>query len=156
MSYDVCGYVCFLPTQEVDVNLKDYISKSEIGIAKIGKEQLYNFPVDLLPKEHSYVFLIGDKPNYPNASYLIDYLDYVAEAEIGFPVVAKDRLNILLDTLHEIFIITNAKKMVVAITDSNQIQTIKKINLSELYDVIHSDFIAHQAPPDTLYEITAA
>jgi len=50
--------------------------------------------------------------------------------------------------------IANAQKMVVALTECNQIETVKKIRLSELYDVIHADFEEYQAPPDTLYEIT--
>jgi hypothetical protein len=155
MSNDVCGYVYSLLSQEVMGALNDYIESSEIGITKIIKEQLYNFPDELLPMESSYIFLIGDRPDYPNATYLIDYIDYSSEADIGFPVHAKARLDILLNALSDIFIITNARKMVVAITDCNQIQTIKKIKIAELYDVIHADFEEYQAPPDTLYEISA-
>ncbi|MEX6162710.1 hypothetical protein AB6G16_14420 [Proteus mirabilis] len=93
------------------------------------------------------------RPNYPNATYLIDYLDYAPEAEIGFPCGAKERLNILLNVLGDIFVMTGAQKMVVALTECNQIEKVKRIKLSEMRDIIHADFEEYQAPPDTLYEI---
>ncbi|ELY3624070.1 hypothetical protein SMX14_003318, partial [Cronobacter malonaticus] len=74
---------------------------AKIGIAKIKKEELYNFPNELIPTSDCYAFLISDRPHYPNASYLIDYMDYVPEADIGFPVEGKARLNILLDMLSD-------------------------------------------------------
>jgi hypothetical protein len=43
--------------------------------------------------------------------------------------------------------------MVVSLNECEQIETIKKIHLSDLYEVIHADFEKYQAPPDTLYEI---
>lgn len=38
-------------------------------------------------------------------------------------------------------------------TECNHIEKIKKIKFSEMREVIHADFEAYQAPPDTLYEI---
>ncbi|MGG7448524.1 hypothetical protein ACQ3G7_20920 [Kosakonia oryzendophytica] len=154
MSNDVCGYISPSLDLEGENNLDRYKKNQKIGIIEIGKEQLYNFPVGFLPMDGCYAFLIGDRPDYPNATYLIDYLDYAPEADIGFPLSGKERLNILLDVLRDIFIITNAKKMVIALTDGNQIEHTRKIKFSELYDVIHADFELHEAPPDTLYEIT--
>ncbi|EGU4502648.1 hypothetical protein HVC08_002265 [Salmonella enterica] len=154
MSNDVCGYIEPPLSIKASNDLKNYIARQNIGIVSIQKSQLYNFPIDFLPTDGSYIFLISDRPGYSNASYLIDYLDYAPEADIGFPPVAKERLNILLDVLVDIFRITDAKKMVVALTECNQIETIKKIKLSKLYDIIHTDFEEYQAPPDTLYEIT--
>lgn len=43
--------------------------------------------------------------------------------------------------------------MVVSLNECEQIETVKKIQLSDLYEVIHADFEKYQAPPDTLYEI---
>lgn len=154
MSNDVCGFIEPPLNQEQKCALNEYVKQLKIGVSEIPKEQLYNFPADLLPADDAYVFLVGDRPDYPNASFLIDYLDYAPEADIGFPTGAKDRLNILLDTLLEMFMITNAQKMVVALTDCNQITTTKKINISEYYNVIHADFEKYKSPPDTLYEIS--
>ena len=154
MSNDIFG--CLWPPLNAEGlrNLNDYTKFQKIGIAKIKKEELYNFPNELIPTSDCYSFLISDRPHYPNASYLIDYLDYAPEADIGFPVEGKARLNILLDVLSDIFSITNAQKMLVALTECSQIETIKKIKLCEIYDVIHKDFELYQGPPDTLYEIT--
>ncbi|CCJ72182.1 hypothetical protein BN137_1547 [Cronobacter condimenti 1330] len=44
--------------------------------------------------------------------------------------------------------------MLVALTECSQIETIKKIKLCELYDVIQADFELYLGPPDILYEIT--
>lgn len=155
MSNDVCGYISPSLSREREEILEEYISSKEIGISEITAEQLYNFPTEFTPSEDFFVFLIGDRSGYPNATYLIDYDEYDPETSgIGFPPGAKVRLNILLDTLVDMFRITNAQKMVVALTECNQIDTIKRIKLSELYDVIHADFEEYQAPPDTLYEIT--
>jgi hypothetical protein len=155
MSNDVCGYIFPSLSREKEEILEEYISSKEIGISEITAEQLYNFPTEFIPSEDFFAFLIGDRPGYPNATYLIDYDEYDPEtSDIGFPPGAKVRLNILLDTLVDMFRITNAQKMVVALTECNQIDTIKRIKLSELYDVIHADFEEYQAPPDTLYEIT--
>lgn len=156
MSNDVRGYIEL--SNGVDVTpLKTFIEKKyDIGIGPINSDELYNFPPTALPDSNkiNFIFAIGDDNEYYNASYLIDYMDYAPEADIGFPTKAKDRLNILLDTLVDLIKITHATKMMVALTECNQIETIKKIKLSELYDVIHADFEEYQAPPDTLYEIT--
>lgn len=154
MSNDVCGFIEPPLSQEVKDALNEYINGLEIGISDIRRDQLYNFPDDMLSMDNSYSFLIGDKKGYPNASYLIDFITYAPEANIGFPNGAKERLEILLDTLVNMFSITNAQKMVVALTECNQIETIKKIKISQLYDVVVADFEEYQAPPDTLYEIS--
>lgn len=155
MSNDVSGYITPPLTPAVKDILASYIFQREIGIYRIHKNELYNFPADMLPVDDAFIFSIGDRPGYPNATYLIDYDEYAPEKlHMGFPPRGKDRLTILLDTLVDMIKITNAKKMVVALTDSNQIETIKKIKLSDLYDVIYSDFEEYQGPPDTLYEIT--
>ncbi|MDY0972289.1 hypothetical protein [Siccibacter turicensis] len=157
MSNDVCGYIFPAIDMTHKDMLKKYISTCETGIDIINKDQLYNFPKDMDPTEDLFCFLIGDRPDYPNATYLIDYCQYdpvSAHLDIGFPADPRDRLNILIETLKDIFNVSGAVKMVVAITECNQIETIKKIKLPELYDVIHADFEEYQAPPDTLYEIT--
>lgn len=104
-------------------------------------------------KQKQFIFVIGDDNEYFNASFLIDYIDYAPEADIGFPNIAEDRLNILFNVMSEIIKITNASKMVISLTDSCEIETLKKINFSEMREIIHADFEAYQAPPDTLYEI---
>lgn len=114
--------------------------------------------MDFEPADNTYIFLIGDRPGCPNATYLTDYCQYdpiSSYDDIGFPANPGDRLDILLTVLQDIFNISGANKMVIALTECNQIETVKKIKFSELYNVIHADFEECQAPPDTLYEITS-
>lgn len=155
MSNDVCGYVTAELNIELAKNLADFIKKNELGIQEISKGELYNFPSNYMPVDGEYCFLIGDVPGHPNATYLIDYYQYdPVTADIGFPANPKERLDILIDTLIDIINVTKATKMVVAITECNQIDNIKKIKLLEMRDAIHADFEKYQAPPDTLYEVT--
>ena len=154
MSNDVRGYIYYLGEEDL-TSLIDFIEKKyNIGIKNIGINELYNFPDIMLPnKQKQFIFVIGDDNEYFNASFLIDYIDYAPEADIGFPNIAEDRLNILFNVMSEIIKITNASKMVISLTDSCEIETIKKINFSEMREIIQADFEAYQAPPDTLYEI---
>ncbi|MCX8745334.1 hypothetical protein J3U68_07925 [Snodgrassella sp. B3882] len=154
MSNDVRGYIYHLGEEDL-TSLIDFIEKKyNIGIKNIGINELYNFPDLMLPnKQKQFIFVIGDDNEYFNASFLIDYIDYAPETNLGFPNIAEDRLNILFNVMSEIIKITNASKMVISLTDSCEIETIKKINFSEMREIIHADFEAYQAPPDTLYEI---
>lgn len=156
MSNDVRGYIELPNKVDISASIDSIANKNDIGIGLIQINELYNFPEPTLPEKErdNFLFVIGDDNQYYNASYLIDYMDYAPEADIGFPTDAKERLNILLNTLSDMFNVTNTQKMVIALTECNQIETVKKIKFSELYDVIHADFEECQAPPDTLYEIT--
>jgi hypothetical protein len=153
MSNDVCGYIELILNKFNINKLDKFIVDSQLGIQKISKNELYNYPDNLIPNDNIFTFLIGDVPGYPNATYLIDYEQYAPNTDIGFPANPKERLNILIDTLIDMIKITNASKMVVSMTECNQIEIIKRINFSEMRDVIHADFEEYQGPPDTLYEI---
>ena len=126
---------------------------SLLGIERIPKNELYNYPDYLIPNGNVFSFIIGDVPGYPDATYLTDYGEYAPDADIGFPTNPKERLDILINTLIDMIKITHASKMVVSINECDQIETIKKIKFAEMRDVIHADFAKYQAPPDTLYEI---
>ncbi|HHE6471086.1 TPA: hypothetical protein ACPFI9_003757 [Providencia rettgeri] len=157
MSNNVYGYLQPEIGTTIDFNLLEkYMADTPLNIRVITKMELFNYPDEYLPEDGCFIFDIADGKNSINATYLIDYLEYDPEtADIGFPSDPKERLNILLDTLSEMIKISNAKKMVVSLNECEQIETIKKIRVFELYDVIHADFEEYQAPPDTLYEIIA-
>ncbi|KAF2406607.1 hypothetical protein SAMN04490179_4443 [Pseudomonas antarctica] len=154
MSNDVCGYVHPSPSPDAWTAVDDYILESELGIFKITSAELFNYPPDFLPSKGTFVFLIGDRPGYPNATYLTDYDEYdPLTSDIGFPSKSQDRVAILLEAITEIASICKAEKIVFSISDSSQIEAVRRINMSDLYEVVLSDFEKHQAPPDTLYEV---
>ena len=155
MSNDVYGYTEFSVTEEVEHRLNAYMHSCSINVRRISSYELYNFPKELTPSNNAFIFDIADGVNSLNATYLIDYNEYDPESsDIGFPPGAKERLKILLDTLADIIRITNSKRMVVAMTECNQIETVRKVNFSDFYDEVYKDFEKYQAPPDTLYDIT--
>ncbi|OHT22747.1 hypothetical protein [Providencia stuartii] len=157
MSNNVYGYLQPEIGTTIDFNLLEkYMVDNSLNIRVITRKELFNYPDEYLPEDGCFIFDIADGENSINATYLIDYLEYDPKtADIGFPPDPKERLNILLDTLSEMIKTSNAKKMVVSLNECEQIETIKKIRVSELYEVIHADFEEYQAPPDTLYEIIA-
>lgn len=155
MSNNVYGYL--QPNNETSLDcrsLEKYIAHNSLNIRVISKDELINYPMEYYPEDECFIFDIADNKNAVNATYLIDYSEYDPEsADIGFPSEPKERLNILLDVFFEMIKISKAKKMIVSLNECEQIETIKKIQLSDLYEVIHADFEKYQAPPDTLYEI---
>ena len=155
MSNDVYGYAEFSATEEVEHRLNAYIHSCSINIRRVLVCELYNYPKELIPNNNVFMFDIADGANSLNATYLIDYNEYDPESsDIGFPPGAKERLKILLDTLTDIIRITDSKRMVVAMTAFNQIETVKKVTFADFYDEVYKDFEKYQAPPDTLYDIT--
>ncbi|APZ05444.1 hypothetical protein [Kosakonia cowanii] len=155
MSNNVYGYLQPAMGSSLDLmSLGKYVGDSSLNIREITKGELFNYPLAYLPEDGCFIFDIADRRGSINATYLIDYSEYdPISADIGFPPDPKERLNILLDAFFEMIKISNAKKMVVSLNECEQIETIKKIQLSDLYEVIHADFEKYQAPPDTLYEI---
>ena len=153
MSSFVYGYIEPILSQNKLSNLSDYIKNSQLGIEKISKDWLINYPDYLIPNDNIFTFLIGDVPGYPNSTYLTSYDEYAPNIDIGFPPDPKERLDILINTLIDMITITRASKMIVSINECDQIETIKKIKFAEMRDIIHADFAKYQAPPDTLYEI---
>lgn len=107
MSNDVCGYITPSLNQEGEDMLNKYIFSPEIGISKITSEFLYNFPKEFIPSGDVFSFLIGERPGYSNATYLIDCNECDPEtSDIGFPPEAKERLNIILGTLVDMIKLT--------------------------------------------------
>jgi len=126
MSSFVCGYIEPILNENKLKSSSDYIKNSKLGIEKISKDWLVHYPDYLIPNDNIFTFLIGDAPSYPNSTYLTDYGEYAPDADIGFPTDPKERLDILINTLIDMINITNTSKMVVSITQCNQIETIKK------------------------------
>lgn len=109
MSNDARGYIEFIDSTDLTGLMNAIEKKHDVGIGVTTVDKLYNFPESTLPNsdKQNFIFEIGDESIYCQAQYLIDYLDYAPETDIGFPVGGKDRLNILLDALSDMFKIEN-------------------------------------------------
>jgi len=153
MSNEVYGYL-ELPKTNKDTSMRSLEERTELGIKEIPFSELYNFPKALLPSndEYCFAFIIGDKPGKSNATYLTDYVDYAPDADIGFPSEGLERLKLLVNLLSLMIRETGATRLVVAITDSSQIDEVKEVRLDDLMPMIINDF-EMCAPPDCLYNV---
>lgn len=156
MSDEAFGYTYPVPCDSDYNNLLEYVSSVGAGFFEIEEKSLYNFPEEIAPKDNCLMFIIGDKPGYPNATYLMDCYNFYdpESSSIGFSTNPNERLNLLLDIIENVFLLLKSKKMIIVLTDSGQVDAIKKISISEVRKVIGKDFKIYQGAPDTLYEIT--
>ncbi len=154
MSNEVYGYI--ESSEAIDWNrfFLNIQSKMGIGIQQMPKSELYNFPEDMLPSKDSFFlpFIMGDKPGKKNTTYLTDVQDYSSKAFIGLPNAGKDRLNILIDVFLLMSEERSVERLVVAITDSSQIEEVKKLNIKSLPNQIYEDF-EMQLTPDCIYDV---
>ena len=154
MSNEVYGLI---ESHQV-INWNDILTsiqdKTGIGIKLISKTELYNFPEELISTSDcsNIAFIVGDKPGKTNTTYLTDYQDYAPETDFGLPYKAKARLGLLVDMFYETIKQTKARRFVVAITDSSQIDEVKVVALSELSSLIFSDFEKYDMP-DCIYDV---
>lgn len=84
MSSFVCGYIEPILNENKLSNLSDYIKNSQLGIEKISKDWLINYPDYLIPNDNIFTFLIGDVPGYPNSTYLTSYDEYAPNIDMVF------------------------------------------------------------------------
>lgn len=154
MSNEVYGYCNY--TKEVDLsNIAKMIeSHTGIGVVPIPINQLFNFPLHMLPQNEVYIFsfCLGDFPGKVNATYLIDYLNYAPEAKIGLPLNGAERLALLASCIRTIINLLGANNFKIALTDSSQIEEIKSVSVSDFLPLIITDS-NECAPPNCLYDL---
>ena len=154
MSNEVYGIIQMksAPVQKTRL-FKKSIKDFGISIHEIDHTELYNFPERHAGlSKNELAFAITDRAGSRNATYLIDYIDYVEGAEIGLPLKGKERLNILINLINSLFNSFSIEQLLIAITDSSQIEEVKEIDLSNMKDVFYDDF-EEMAPPCILYSI---
>ena len=154
MSYAVYGYFESADISDPDAILKSLEESTRIGVKRIPVSELYNYPENMLPRdsEACVAFIIGDRPGSTNTTYLVDFQNYAPECDIDLPCEGKIRLKLLTNFLVTMIQKVKAKRFVVAITDSSQIEEVKSVGIDELESVIFADF-SECAPPDCLYDI---
>jgi hypothetical protein len=156
MSNFVYGYLkTFEPDVQLFDKLRNFSKEYLIGIKSINVSELYGFPEGLKPSEEEenvYCIDITDGPEKSSAEFLVDFVDYAEEADLELPKKGLDRLKIVLKLIKHILNLTNTEKFVIAMTESNEIESTQKVRLDKIDDVIVSDFIEYP-PPNKIYII---
>lgn len=153
MSNEVYGFCDFLDeVDDIENNHLKFQSLTNLGFEFLASDELYNFPQLYKPSTNSISFILGDVKGKRNATYLIDYIDYVDGADIKMPLKAKDRVRLLIDFVEKLFSTLEAKRVVIALTDSSQIEEVKTVERKDFLNVLLSD-LEKLAPPDILYEL---
>ena len=155
MSEHVDCYV-LVHNQDESVGVQDHLlacaAQAGLGITFHSREELYGFPEHIRPQGSCLCFWLGDRPGYNTASYLIDYVDYAPEAEIGMPRKGADRLALLVKCLRDMLTHPQVCELVSAMMECGQIDASEEVVLSGLERVLERDF-KKQAPPNKLYRI---
>lgn len=156
MSNFVYGYVkTVAPDIQLVEKMKNIAKEHLIGIRPINVGELYGFPEELKPSESEesiYCFDITDGPEKGSAEYLIDFVDYAEEANFELPKKGLERLAILLEVIKDIISLENTEKVVVAMTESNEIESTLRVRLGKIADAIVNDFVEY-APPNKIYVV---
>ena len=155
MSKEAFGYVYPLPDKDKYEALMSYVGHLGVGFSRMEKNELYNVPESFMEEKDILPFIIGDRPGYHNTTYLMDcYYHYdPISSTIKFPADPRCRLKLFLDIIVNVFTLLDCQKMIIILTDGGQVESIKKIKVSEVIKIIGEDFMRYQGPPDILYEI---
>jgi len=122
-------------------------------ISERSLSELYNWPFEWQPKENAFGFTVYDSKNKRSAEYLVDYVDYAPEAAIGLPTEKDARLRVFTNAIRDLLASKGVTRLLVAVTDCNQIEDSIEIHIDEFFDVLQRNLIENQ-PPNRLYIIT--
>lgn len=93
-----------------------------------------------------------DSPSSNDAGYLLDNRDFAPGSDIGLPVVAIDRLGILLSFLQPIMAADWCQAISVALTDSDELERTSIVSTDDFASRVYAD-CATVSPPNVLYRI---
>jgi hypothetical protein len=119
------------------------------GPTVLSEKDLVGFPSELRPAVASVIFAIGDSPESKNAEYILDYQNYDPKAKIGLPLNA---LSLMADILSFLFNHLNCQRIVVCLTECNQVDSVKYLNASQMLPTFKLD-CSIESPPCVLYVI---
>jgi hypothetical protein len=93
-----------------------------------------------------------DSPSSNDAGYLLDNRDFAPGSDIGLPVVAIDRLGILLSFLLPVMAADWCQAISVALSDSDEIERTSIVSAEDFASRVYAD-CAIVSPPNVLYRI---
>ncbi len=156
MSNHVYGYLDSTDPGESTVTyLQEIARKYGLGLLKKTINDMHNFPESVLPVEPAQCLFVSitDSPETNVAEYLIDFIDYAEEADIGLPLNGSERLSLLVNLLTEIMSTRMFPRLVLAMTQCNEIESVEKLRITELAQQLDWDF-RNYAPPNKIYVVT--
>lgn len=153
MSNEIYGFADLPERPDLPIVLKALGELTPLGVFTVSEKALIGFPADLRPNINSIVFVIGDSPESMNAEYLLDNRDYDPRADIQLPINADERLSLLTKILSFLFTDMKCERLVVCLTECNQVDSIKHLNAAQMSQVFKED-CSIESPPCKIYVIT--
>lgn len=155
MSNDVYGYVDSVEPsvrEKLSQLLQTHAGNNRLGFTSIPREDVYGLPPELAPSEGAACFRVSDSPGKASASYLVDMVDYCAD--VGLPRSGQARLDMLLSWIEAVGTEPSVDRMVIAMSDGNEVEGVSLLEVQQLRARLHADFEAC-APPNRAYVVTA-
>lgn len=137
------------------LSLSEIDSQTMLGFFIENLSDLYGFPEAIkqdAKDTNSVVFYIGDNKERKEATYLIDGLDYAPEARITLPKKSNDRIELLVSFILRIAHVETVKRVFVAMTENNEIDSVIKVNWENFHNLLLGDCKV-AGPPNILYII---
>jgi hypothetical protein len=153
MSNEIYGFADLPILPDLPMLLNTLRDLTPLGIFSVSETNLVGFPLNLRPSNNSLVFVVGDSPESMNAEYILDYQDYDPKANIGLPVSADERLSLFTTILSFLFTEIRCKRIVMCLTECNQIYSVKYLNASEMSKIFNED-CSRESPPCVIYVVT--
>lgn len=154
MSFEAIGWCS--PPPSIDKNsLGERLeAESGLGFRLLDVDDLRGLPPEARASAESSPlrFAVTDRPGSNQAQYLLDFLDYAPEAEIGLPRAGVDRVRQLVAFLERLFVLAELDHLQVALLDSGSLEATRTVRLADLEACLLEDF-ARCAPPCCLYSL---
>ena len=153
MSNEIYGFADLPLRHDLLIVMNALKELTPLGVFTVSENDLIGFPSELRPNINSLVFAIGDSPESMNAEYILDYQDYDPQSVIRLPINADERLSLLTKILFFLFADMKCERIVICLTESNQVDSVKHLNASQMLQIFKED-CSIESPPCMIYVIT--
>ena len=155
MSYFINAFAESARTEQDLLSLiKGVFDRQIIGWIESDTHSMVSLSAYYLPEnlQDSVFFSITDGKKKNTATYLLDPRDYAPESDIGLPIKARERQNLIVSLCEEILHINGVSRIGIAMTDSDYIDELKFVSAHEFRSLLYRDF-EEDSPPNIFYVI---
>jgi hypothetical protein len=153
MSNEIYGFADLPERPDLPTLLNALGGLTPLGVFPVPEDRLIGFPSYLRPSMSSFIFMVGDSKESMNAEYILDYQDYDPHSDIKLPINADERLSLLAKIFSFLFVDINCSRIAVCLTECNQVDSVKHLNVSQMLHVLKED-CSRESPPCIIYVIT--